>query len=191
MHGLLALTLRRLRRLSLSRWEREGGAKRRKGEGEAPHRIAGAATPRHATTTVCTLSVGMLLLTACSSDDRAARRNAAGPAPDLTALLRVATPAAGARVFARCAQCHAIRAGAPDRNGPNLHGVIGAAVAQNSPRFAYTAALQRVGGRWTPARMDAWLVNPRGVAPGTSMGFPGLADPLDRADVIAYLQAQR
>lgn len=94
-------------------------------------------------------------------------------------------------MFARCAQCHRIRAGAPDGNGPNLHGVYGGPVAQASRRFAYTAALQRVGGRWTPARLDAWLAKPRVFAPGTSMTFPGLDDPLDRADVIAYLETQR
>ena len=136
-------------------------------------------------------SAGLLLLAACSGDDTAARRKAAGPTPDLAAWLRVASPAAGARQFARCAQCHAIRAGAPDRNGPNLHGAMGGGVAQASPRFAYTAALQRVGGRWTPERMDAWLTAPQRFAPGTSMGFPGIVDPLARADLIAYLQAQR
>ena len=133
----------------------------------------------------------VLLLSACSGDDRDARRKSAGPAPTLAALLHVASPDAGARIFARCAQCHAVRPGVPDGNGPNLPGVMGAAVAHNSPRFAYTAALQQVGGRWTPERMDAWLTNPRRFAPGTSMGFPGLADPLDRADVIVFLQAQR
>ena len=137
------------------------------------------------------LAAGVLLLAACSADDREARRKAAGPAPTREALLRVASVSAGARVFARCAQCHAIRKGAPDGNGPNLHGVMNGPVAQTSSRFAYTAALQRVGGRWTPARMDAWLASPRAFAPGTSMGFPGIADPLARADVIAYLQAQR
>lgn len=149
---------------------------------------AKAATP-HIRRAITTLTG--LLIAACSNDDRDARRNAAGPAPDLAALLSVANPAAGARVFGRCAQCHAIRKGAPDGNGPNLHGVMNGPVAQTSPRFAYTAALQRVGGRWTPARMDAWLADPRAFAPGTSMSFPGLADPLDRADVITYLQAQR
>ena len=131
------------------------------------------------------------MLAGCSGDDRAARRTAAGPSPDLPALLRVASIDSGERLFARCAACHAIRRGAPDRNGPTLFGVMGAPVAQTSARFAYTAALQRVGGRWTPARMDAWLTNPQRFAPGTSMGFAGLADPLDRAGVIAYLQAQR
>ncbi|MGP7795865.1 c-type cytochrome [Sphingomonas sp. CLY1604] len=132
-----------------------------------------------------------VLLTACTNDDREARRRAAGPSPDPAALLRVASPAAGQRLFGRCAACHAIRRGAPDRNGPNLFGVMGNDIAGTSPRFGYTAALRQVGGRWTPARMDAWLAAPQRFAPGTSMGFPGLADPLDRADVIAYLQAQR
>lgn len=132
-----------------------------------------------------------LMLAACSNDDRAARRAAAGPSPDLAALLRVASVAAGERQFARCAACHASRRGVPDRNGPTLAGVIGAPVAGVSQRFGYTAALQRVGGRWTPERLDAWLADPQAFAPGTSMGFPGLPDPLDRADVIAYLQAQR
>lgn len=132
-----------------------------------------------------------LALAACTSDDREARRRAAGPSPDLAALLRVASPVAGQRVFARCAACHAIRRGAPDRDGPTLFGVLGGDIAATSPRFAYTAALRQVGGRWTPGRMDAWLADPHRFAPGTSMGFPGLADPLDRADIIAYLQSQR
>jgi cytochrome c len=132
-----------------------------------------------------------LLLIACGDDNREQRRRAADPMPTFAKLMSVADAAAGARVFGQCAACHTIRAGAPDRNGPNLHGVMAAGIAQTSPRFGYTAALQQVGGRWTPERMDAWLADPQRFAPGTSMGFSGLADPLDRADVIAFLQAQR
>ncbi|PVE53538.1 cytochrome C [Arthrobacter sp. TPD3018] len=137
-------------------------------------------------------AVMLLLLAGCGDGgaDRAARLRAAGPDPDVTALLRVADAGEGERLFHVCAACHAIRKGAPDRNGPNLSGAMGAPVAGVSPRFGYTAALQRVGGRWTPERMDAWLANPHRFAPGTSMGFPGLADPLARADLIAYLRAE-
>jgi cytochrome c len=39
--------------------------------------------------------------------------------------------------------------------------------------------------------MDAWLAAPAKFAPRTSMAYPGMRDPLMRADVIAYLQAQR
>lgn len=132
-----------------------------------------------------------VLLLGCSSDDREARRRAAGSAPTVESYARVASAAAGARLFTRCSACHSVGQGAPDLGGPNLHGVIGAEIGQNRPRFAYTAALQKVGGRWTRARMDAWLTNPQRFAPGTAMAYPGLVDPLDRADVIAYLEAQR
>lgn len=137
------------------------------------------------------LWIAMGLVVGCSPDDRDARRQALGNDPDAAALMRVASAAAGARLFGRCAACHAIGKGAPDRNGPTLFGVMDAEIARTSPRFAYTVALQRVGGRWTPQRMDAWLADPQRFAPGTSMHFPGLADPLDRADVIAYLQSRR
>ncbi|WP_010218298.1 c-type cytochrome [Sphingomonas sp. PAMC 26621] len=133
----------------------------------------------------------VVLLAGCSSDDKEARRRAAGPAPTVESYARVASAAAGARIFTRCSACHSVGQGAPDLGGPNLHGVIGAEIGQNRPRFAYTAALQNVGGRWTRARLDAWLADPQRFAPGTAMAFPGLADPLDRADVIAYLETQR
>ena len=132
-----------------------------------------------------------LTVIGCSPDDKEARRRAAGPTPSVAALSRVASAAAGARIFTRCSACHSVGRGAPDFGGPNLFGVMGSEIAQNSQRFAYTAALQKVGGRWTPERMDAWLADPQRFAPGTAMGIKGLPDPLDRADVIAYLQTKR
>ena len=110
-----------------------------------------------------------------------------GSGPDAASTSQVAR---GERVFRRCTACHTIGQYAGDTDGPNLYGVMGGDVARTSARFAYTAALQRVGGRWSVARMDAWLAAPRRFAPGTSMGFAGLADPLDRADVIAFLQTK-
>ncbi|WP_158809918.1 cytochrome c family protein [Beijerinckia sp. L45] len=133
----------------------------------------------------------LLFVAACSADDKEARRRAAGPAPTQAALAKVASVSAGAGIFTRCAVCHPIQRGASDRDGPNLFGVMGNAIAQNSPRFGYTAALRQVGGTWTRARMDIWLTNPKAFVSGTTMGFAGLPDPLDRADVIAYLETQR
>jgi cytochrome c len=133
----------------------------------------------------------MLSLIGCKADDRAARLRAAGPEPTREALARVASASAGAGLFRRCAACHSITKGAGDRDGPNLFGVVGRPIAQGSSRFGYTDALRRAGGDWTDARLDAWLANPQRFAPGTSMSFPGLPDPLDRADVVAYLKTQR
>ncbi|KTT72443.1 c-type cytochrome [Sphingomonas endophytica] len=131
-----------------------------------------------------------LLAAGCSRDDSAERRARLGPNPGFAQLMRVADAEAGARRFGQCAACHSIAAGGQDRNGPNLHGVYGAKIGQNSARFGYTEALQAQAGTWDAARLDRWLADPRGMVPGTSMAFPGVRDPLDRADLIAYLKTQ-
>ncbi len=63
---------------------------------------------------------------------------------------------------------------------------MGRAVAAD-PRFGYSQALIDHGGRWDAAAMDAWLAAPSRMVPGTRMMFGGIADPLTRADIIAYL----
>lgn len=65
---------------------------------------------------------------------------------------------------------------------------MGRPIAGGSARYGYTDALSRVGGQWNPATMDRWLANPARFAPGTTMRFAGIADPLERADIIAYLE---
>ena len=115
----------------------------------------------------------------------------AGPAPAaLDERLRQADAANGATLFGQCAACHSIGRSGVDLDGPNLYGVVGSALAERRPRYAYSAALRRAGGTWSLARLDAWLTNPAAFAPGTRMAFGGLADPRDRADVIAFLATQ-
>lgn len=137
-------------------------------------------------------ALGLLVasLVAGCSDEGQARRRALSETPGFDDVMRVADAGRGSRLFGRCAACHTIGTGAGDRNGPGLHGVMGRPVAGNSRRFAYTGALRALGGVWTPARMDLWLADPAKMAPGTSMNFRGIPDPLDRADLIAFLQAQ-
>lgn len=131
----------------------------------------------------------LLLVSACGGGDteRDQRIAAAGAHPRIADWLRVSDPAEGERLFHRCASCHAARAGAPDRNGPNLYGVVGTPLGRVSPSFSYSYALRTAEGRWTAARLDRWLAGPQAEVPGTSMPDPGLHDPLDRADVIAFL----
>lgn len=136
--------------------------------------------------------LAMLLpaLGACGDGNREARRGQLGPDPTLEQRMAISDPSAGASLFGPCSACHTIGRGGPDLAGPNLHGVMGAPIGHRLQRYGYTAALRSVGGVWTEAAMDAWLASPSRFAPGTKMNYPGMADPLERADLIAYLRSQ-
>lgn len=110
--------------------------------------------------------------------------------PSLNTLLAKADVAAGEKVFGKCAACHTINQGGPNGIGPNLYATVGEAVAQGKAGFAFSDALKKVGGTWTFAQLDKWLKSPREFAPGTKMTFAGLGSGVDRANLIAYLNAQ-
>jgi cytochrome c2 len=97
--------------------------------------------------------------------------------------LQTVEPAA--HVFAPCSGCHALRWDSHGI-GPDLMGVVDDRVARFQ-EFPYSEALRALGGRWTPARLDEYLSDPAAFAPGTTMDFPGIADPSQRAMVIEYL----
>ena len=97
--------------------------------------------------------------------------------------------AKGEAIFAKCKACHVAAQGGANGIGPNLWGVVGAAKAAH-PGFAYANALKAKGGNWDFASLDEWLTSPAKFATGTKMSFAGISDPMQRADVILYLNAQ-
>jgi len=105
-------------------------------------------------------------------------------------LLATADPAKGAEVFKKCAACHTINQGGPNGVGPNLYATVGEAIATGKGGFAFSDALKKVGGSWDFDKLNTWLTSPRKFADGTKMTFAGLGDGQDRANVIAYLNAQ-
>lgn len=129
------------------------------------------------------------LVAACSGPAADGRRSDERARAPLSQRLASADVAAGALLFRQCAACHTIGDGAGDRDGPALHGVVGRRIAHGSGRYSYSAALLAVPGNWTPDKLDSWLRSPQRFAPGTQMLYPGLPNGVDRADVIAYLQA--
>ena len=92
----------------------------------------------------------------------------------------------GEAKFALCQSCHTVQEGGANMTGPNLHGVFGRKTASVA-EFKYSDALKAANFVWEPKHLDQWLTKPQDFLPGTKMTFPGLADPKDRTDVIAYL----
>ncbi|KIN65362.1 Cytochrome c, class I [Sulfitobacter noctilucae] len=105
---------------------------------------------------------------------------------DVAALLASADVGKGESVFRKCSACHKLNG--EDAVGPHLNGVVGREVAAVDG-FGYSGALSAQADAWTPENLYAFLLNPKGWAPGTSMGFAGLKKPEDKANVIAYLQS--
>ena len=117
----------------------------------------------------------------------AADGSAPAAAPgDLGTLLAAADPERGRRTAQVCMSCHDLSQNGPNRVGPNLWGVVGRPVASHGG-FAYSSALQSLGGQWTYQELDHFLTAPSRAVPGTKMAFAGLRNPRDRAQLIAFL----
>ena len=93
---------------------------------------------------------------------------------------------AGRRVFAQCRSCHTLDAGAGNRVGPNLHGVVGRHVG-SAPGFSYSDALKQADFTWDADHLDHWIAGPQADLPGTRMAFVGVKDATQRRDLITYL----
>jgi cytochrome c len=97
----------------------------------------------------------------------------------------------GARVFQKCYACHSLVPGERNLQGPSLVHLWGRC-AGSVPDFEYSKALGAVGRacalRWDAATLDAFIADPQRTLPGIAMGFFGIKDADERADLIAYLK---
>ena len=107
----------------------------------------------------------------------------AAPAASNNAALR-GDPSAGEAIYARCLACHVL---AYDRTGPRHCGLFGRR-AGSVKGFAYSDAMQRSKIVWNEKTLDRFLANPLKAVPGTAMGYAGVTDRTERADLIAYLK---
>ncbi len=91
----------------------------------------------------------------------------------------------GEQVYERCAACHSLDR---DRTGPRHCGLFGRR-AGSRPDFQYSPAMRSSGIVWSENTLERFLAAPTKAVPGTSMGYAGVDDPRERADLIAYLKA--
>jgi cytochrome c len=90
----------------------------------------------------------------------------------------------GEEIYARCLACHTL---AHNRVGPRHCGLFGRK-AGTVPNFQYSTAMKKYGVTWSDETLDRFVENPLKTVPGTKMGYGGVKDQQERADLIAYLK---
>jgi cytochrome c len=99
----------------------------------------------------------------------------------------------GEAVFKRCRACHAIGPAAQNKAGPALTGIVGKKIA-SVPGFNYSDAMKEEaakGGAWTEAKLTAFLQSPDTDIPNNVMAFPGIKNPGDLNDLVAFLKLHK
>lgn len=93
----------------------------------------------------------------------------------------------GQRLIDNCTACHYLDQRA-NFVGPHLVGIASRPIASD-PDFAYSPAIKKLQGSWTPERLVAFLTAPQKYAPGTKMAVQGWS--IDEARAIAaYLESR-
>lgn len=109
-------------------------------------------------------------------------------AAKVVASIGAAKPENGQATFKKCLACHSADKAAASKAGPNLWNVVGRKKAARDDFSGYSEAIKTKGGEWTFADLAGFIHNPKGWLPGTKMIFPGVADPADVADLLAYVR---
>lgn len=106
---------------------------------------------------------------------------AAAPDPELVA--------AGEKVFRKCKACHAVGAGAKNKSGPHLNGIVGRAFgAVEGFKYSKVVTAAATEGRvWDDTALAEFLTKPKSFLKGTKMSFSGLRKEADVDAIIAYL----
>ncbi|MDA8585672.1 c-type cytochrome [Rhodobacteraceae bacterium] len=102
-------------------------------------------------------------------------------------VFAAADTAEGSKLFRQCSACHSLEDG-KNGAGPSLYNVVNRAV-DSVGGYSYSGNLIAVAEAWTPENLNGFLENPKAYAPGTKMSYKGMPDVEDRANLIAWLEA--
>jgi cytochrome c len=99
----------------------------------------------------------------------------------------------GEAVFKRCRACHAIGPAAQNKAGPALTGIVGRK-AGTVPGFNYSNAMKDAGSGgivWTEPTLEQFLASPDTFVPNNVMASPGIKNPGDLKDLVAFLKLHK
>lgn len=114
---------------------------------------------------------------------------AGGGVPSIDGLIVKADVKKGAAfVGQQCAACHSVNKGGAAGVGPNLYGVMNDKMFSKAGYSFSSSVKSKAAGPWTYQEMNEWLDNPQKFAPGTRMGYTGIKNNVQRANVIDYLR---
>lgn len=115
-------------------------------------------------------------------------RGATAAPSDPVSTRTVDDPAAirrGEQLYTRCVACHAIEG---NRTGPQHCGLFGRNAGAAPGYDAYSRAMRDAKIVWNDRSLDGFLRAPTEFLPGTAMGYAGVKDARERADLIAWLR---
>ena len=98
--------------------------------------------------------------------------------------IQAGDPVKGISVYSRCKACHSLQR---NRTGPKHCGLFGRK-AGTVKGFDYSEAMRKSNIVWNLKTLDTFVSSPLKTIPGTSMGYAGVWNEKDRANLVAYLQ---
>jgi len=97
---------------------------------------------------------------------------------------------AGADVFDQeCSDCHSVKQG-KNKKGPSLFGVVDRKSASIAD-FAYSDPMRASNIVWSVDKIESYITNPKAAVPGGKMKYDGLGNETARANLLAFLAAQK
>ncbi|MGE3248001.1 MAG: cytochrome c family protein [Beijerinckiaceae bacterium] len=122
-------------------------------------------------------------------EGKAAPEKKSTPLPVLLAKADAAKGASTAK--SACSACHTFDKGGAVKQGPNLYGIVGRAMA-TVPGFSYSNSMKAVAEKdktWSFEHLHSFINNPKGYVSGTKMAYGGLKNEERLADVLVYLRS--
>ena len=106
-------------------------------------------------------------------------------------LLAGATVEDGLKVAKKCQSCHTFDAGERNGTGPNLYNIVGAELAsRDRGDFKLSDSILAGATVWDYDTLNAYLEDPKNIAPQGTMSFVGLRKPKDRASIIKLMMSK-